>query len=90
MGLFVQGPENGSGHSEGNRRERNSAENISESTIKADMEDLVVWHGEKLTCLLDPGGRKSRETEDKAKIKDGGKQVFPSQLFHKKGILGGR
>ena len=40
--------------------------------------------------FFDPGGGKSREAEDKEKIKDGGKQVFPSQLFHKKGILGGR
>jgi hypothetical protein len=90
LGLFIQSPEERAGYSESSRWERESAENISKSPIEADMEDFVVWHGEKLARLLDPGGGKSRETEDKAKIKDGGKQVFPSQLFHKKGILGGR
>jgi len=46
LGLFIQGSEKRPGHSEGNRRERESTENISESTIQADMEDLVVWQGE--------------------------------------------
>ena len=90
MGLLIQGPEEGAGHSEGNRREREATENISESTIEADMEDLIVWQWEKLVCFFDLGGGKSGEAEDKEKIKDGGEQVFPSQLFHKKGILGGR
>jgi hypothetical protein len=53
------------------------------------MEDLIVWQWEKLVGFFDLGGGKSGEAEDKEKIKDGGEQVFPSQLFHKKGILGG-
>jgi hypothetical protein len=89
LGLFIQCPEEGAGHPEGNHRERESAENISKSTIEADMENLVVWQREKVARLFNPAGGKSREAEDKKKIKNGGEQVFPSQLFHKKGILGG-
>jgi hypothetical protein len=90
LGLFIQGAEKGSGYPEGNCRERESAENISKSTIDGDVKDLIIWQGEKAVHFFDPGGGKSREAEDKEKIKDGGEQVFPSQLFHKKGILGGR
>ena len=88
MALFIEGAEEGAGHSENSGGVGEAAEQESEDGINGEVHHLVIRQMETVVDLLNPvRGQGGNAKDEGIKGQDGGK-VFPWQLSHKKGILG--
>ncbi len=85
--MFVEAAEERSCHTEGGGGEGKSAENKAEACVDGKVEDLIIGQRKKIVHFCDSAGGQGGDVEDEKKVEDGGEQVFPSQIGHKKSIL---
>jgi len=86
--LFVGGAQKRADGSQCDGGIRKTAQHESEASINGEMENFVIWHGEKAPDLFDAGAGDEGDAENGRVVEGGEQEVFPSQLGHREGILG--
>ena len=88
MALFIEGSEEGAGHSENNGGIGEAAEQKSKGGVNGEVHHLVIRQMKTAIDLLDAVGGQGGDGEDEAIEGQNWDEVFPWQLSHKEGILG--
>ena len=88
MALFIEGAEEGAGHSENSWGVGETAEQKSKGGVNGEVHHLVIRQMKTAIDLLDAVGWQGGDAQDEGIEGQNGEKVFPWQLSHKEGILG--